>query len=65
MASASVATAIVIVTSSRYVTIVVTVFVYVACCYHVCVFRVIVTVSTAFLSGTGMELVICVDVALR
>jgi hypothetical protein len=41
------------------------VFVYVACCYHVCVLRVIVTVLTAFLLGTGMELVFCVDVALH
>jgi hypothetical protein len=45
--------------------IVVMVFVYVACCYHVYVLRVIVTVPTAFLSGTGIELVFCIDVALR
>jgi hypothetical protein len=37
---------------------------YVACCYHVCVFRIVEAVSAAFLSGAAMELVFCVNVAL-
>jgi hypothetical protein len=41
------------------------VFMYVACCYHVYVLRVVETVPMAFLSGTGMELVFYVDAALR
>jgi hypothetical protein len=41
------------------------VLVYVACCYHVYILHVIIAVLTAFLSGAGMKLVFCINVALR
>jgi hypothetical protein len=64
-AHASATAAIVVVSSSRPIAIIITVLMPVACCYHVQGVCIIVAVPTTFLSGAIVKLIFCIDVMLR
>jgi hypothetical protein len=64
MASASATAAIVVVSSSRPIAIIVTVLMHVACCYHVRGVCIIVAVPTTFLSGAVVKLILRIDITL-
>jgi hypothetical protein len=65
VASAPATTAIVVVSSSRPIAIIVPVLVNVACYYHVRGVCIIVAVPTTFLSGAVVKLVFRIDITLR
>jgi hypothetical protein len=63
-AGASTATSVVVVPLPGSVMVVVSVIVYIACCYHIRRIRILVAVSASFLSRAGMKLVLRVDVTV-
>jgi hypothetical protein len=65
MASALATTAIVVVSSPWTIAIVITVFVYVACCYHVSGLCVVIAVLMTFFAGAVVKLILRIAIMLR